>query len=83
MSNNQRYLATFAAVAVAVVLLVFLLQSPSNSDSLGSRVNRAIDKVSEGVRDAGKELKPESQKTLGEKVGDTVEGVGKDIKGTK
>jgi F0F1-type ATP synthase membrane subunit a len=80
---NNKNTAILAVIAIAVVVAVALLMQQPKDDSLGGRLNSAMEKVSEGVKDAGKELKPESQKSFGEKVGDAVEDAGKGIKGTK
>ena len=82
MEKNQQNIIIGIVAVVAIIAIVLLLQHPRD-DSLGARLDNAMEKVSEGVKDAGKELKPESQKTFGEKVGDAVEDAGKNIKGSK
>lgn len=83
MTDNQKFALVF--LGALALLAVFVLAVPRSEDdnSLAARVQRATGKVSEGISDAGKELKPESQKSFEEKVGDAVEDAGKNIKGTR
>ena len=83
MDNSQRNNIIVGVIAVVAALAAIVLLQQPKDDSLGSRLDNAREKVSEGVKDAGKELKPESQKTLGEKVGDSIEDAGKNLKGSK
>jgi hypothetical protein len=82
MTNNQKYFAVFGVLIALLLAYAFLVPHDKEGDSLGARIDRAAEQVSEGVADAGKELKPESQKTFGEKVGGAIEDAGKEIKGT-
>jgi hypothetical protein len=82
MTNTQ--IGTTVVIVLVLVLAAFILfrQPAPNDDSLGARMNRAAGEISEGVAGAGKELKPDSQKSVGEKVGEAVEDVGEEIRGT-
>jgi hypothetical protein len=82
MSNKQ--IGTLVVVLLVVILAAFVMIRPhdSSDDSLGARMDRAAGEISEGVAGAAKEMKPESQKTVGEKVGEAVEDAGKEIRGT-
>lgn len=69
----------FLAVLAIVTLIAFTyLLKPPHDNSLGARVENAAEELSDGVRDAGRELTP--NRTATDKIGDAVNDVGEDIK---
>lgn len=73
-SNKYSYVI-LALIAVVALAALFYLTRPSDEPS--TRLGKAVDEVSEGLEDAGRELKPE--RTTGEKIGDAVEDAGEAI----
>jgi hypothetical protein len=82
MNNTQKYFAVFGVLIALLLAYAFLVPHQKEGDGLGARIDRAAEKIQEGVHDAAKEMKPENQKTFGEKVGDAIEDAGKSVKGT-
>ena len=79
MTTRNNYLSygiLFVAVIVIAVTVVAYMKPQDNS--LGARVDRAAEDVSDGVKDAARELDP--NRTPAEKVGDALEDAGDNLK---
>lgn len=62
-------------IAILAIAAMFYFMRPSDEPS--TRLGKAAEEVSEGLEDAGRELKP--HRSTGEKIGDAVEDAGEAI----
>lgn len=73
--NNNTYILWLALAIIIGVALVLALQE----DKPDTRLGRAAEEIGEGIDNAAREMKPESEKTVGEKIGGAVRDVGERI----
>lgn len=76
MNDRNSYLGMAIIAIIAGIVIFALLQQPKEQEST-TAVGRAVDEISDGVEDAGRELDP--NRTTGEKIGDAVEDAGEEI----
>ncbi len=71
---------TIILVIVIAVLVIVTLAYFDRQNEPSTRVGKAAEEVGEGLEDAARKLKPESERTVGERIGDRVEKLGENIK---
>jgi len=76
MNDRNSYLGMAIIAIIAAIVIFALLQQPKEPEPTTS-LGRAVEEISDGVEDAGRELDPD--RTTGEKIGDAVEDAGEDI----
>lgn len=75
-TSQQKSMVTLAIVAIVAVVAMTVLLQPKEPTS-GEKIGNAIDELADGVKDAGRELKPHRSPT--EKIGDAIEDAGRSI----
>lgn len=74
-NTNNSYIVLIVVAIVAVVAMAYLIRPQEESSTA---LGRAVEEISEGMHDAANEL--DGNRTPGEKLGEAVEDVGRDIK---